>query len=65
MSREYWHEVFQPSLEAYASGLTPNPDVKCNREIKFGKLFELLKSRHPEGNFWLATGTTDTSYVDS
>ncbi|RYG44728.1 tRNA 2-thiouridine(34) synthase MnmA, partial [archaeon] len=27
----YWHHVFQPFLEEYASGGTPNPDVACNR----------------------------------
>ena len=55
LSREYWTQVFQPALDAYASGDTPNPDVVCNREIKFGKLFERLKSRETQ-NWWLATG---------
>jgi tRNA-5-taurinomethyluridine 2-sulfurtransferase len=64
LSHEYWHDVFQPTLEAYTSGLTPNPDVMCNREIKFGRLFELLKAQHPKGDFWLATGITSVFYVD-
>ncbi|CAM9568819.1 unnamed protein product, partial [Sphacelaria rigidula] len=34
-SREYWTEVFAPSLEEITQGRTPNFDVWCNRFIKF------------------------------
>ena len=38
--REYWHEVFTPFLKAYQDGGTPNPDLSCNRHIKFGHFAE-------------------------
>jgi tRNA-specific 2-thiouridylase len=34
-SNEYWDKVFQYFIDEYARGRTPNPDVLCNREVKF------------------------------
>lgn len=37
--KEYWNDVFTPYVEDYANGLlTPNPDVDCNRHVKFNYL---------------------------
>lgn len=38
--KEYWNEVFSVLLEEYENGLTPNPDILCNRYIKFDSFFE-------------------------
>jgi tRNA-uridine 2-sulfurtransferase len=39
-SKEYRERVFENFLEEYAAGRTPNPDVLCNREIKFKSFLE-------------------------
>ncbi|ODN73065.1 tRNA (5-methylaminomethyl-2-thiouridylate)-methyltransferase [Cryptococcus amylolentus CBS 6039] len=53
LSKEYWSRVFEPAVGVWESGGTPNPDVDCNREIKFGALLDVLpkNDRH-----FLATG---------
>ena len=52
-SKEYWAGVFEHFLAEYAAGRTPNPDVLCNREIKF-KYF--LDAAHALGAEKIATG---------
>ena len=52
-AREYWDGVFAHFLAEYAAGRTPNPDVLCNREIKF-KTF--LKHARTLGAEKIATG---------
>src|SRR5271155_3856910 len=36
LSEEYKNEVVEKMIAEYAAGITPNPDVLCNRSIKFG-----------------------------
>jgi tRNA U34 2-thiouridine synthase MnmA/TrmU len=31
LSNDYWMRVFEPAIEAWDRGGTPNPDVSCNR----------------------------------
>jgi tRNA-specific 2-thiouridylase len=42
-SSEYRDRVFARFLSEYAAGRTPNPDVLCNREIKFGVCLEYMR----------------------
>ncbi|KAH3663861.1 hypothetical protein OGAPHI_005264 [Ogataea philodendri] len=54
--KEYWSDVFEPMLEMYRRGLTPNPDVGCNKYVKFGKMVEHLTKKMSQDNWWLVTG---------
>lgn len=42
-AKEYYDRVFKYFLEEYKRGRTPNPDVLCNREVKFGPFLEQAK----------------------
>lgn len=52
-SREYRERVFAAFLDGYRAGVTPNPDVLCNREIKFGSF---LRHAQRLGAERIATG---------
>ncbi len=51
--QQYWDSVFSHFIEELKAGYTPNPDVLCNREIKFKALFQKAKEL---GADFLATG---------
>ena len=66
--REYWDKVTRYTMEKVRAGLTPNPDVMCNRLIKFGAFdekaghdYDLIATGHYaqteiiDGKKWLAT----------
>lgn len=50
---EYWDNVFEHFLEEYKAGRTPNPDILCNREIKFKVFLDYAKVLGAE---YIATG---------
>ncbi|MCH9613784.1 MAG: tRNA-specific 2-thiouridylase MnmA [Chlamydiia bacterium] len=51
--KDYWDRVFKEFLDRLKEGVTPNPDVLCNREIKFSALYQRAKTL---GADYLATG---------
>jgi len=53
LEKEYKEKVFNYMISGYASGKTPNPDVMCNREIKFGVFLEKALKL---GTDYVATG---------
>lgn len=52
-SYEYWERVFTQFLHEYEIGLTPNPDILCNREIKFKEFLSHAITLHADA---IATG---------
>jgi tRNA-specific 2-thiouridylase len=68
---EYWDEVFEHFLSELRAGRTPNPDILCNREIKFRTFVEhaedlgaeriatghyVRRRENPDGTFSLLRG---------
>ncbi|MDO0874035.1 tRNA-specific 2-thiouridylase mnmA [Carnobacterium divergens] len=51
--KQYWDRVFQYFLDEYKLGRTPNPDVMCNKEIKFKAFLDYAMSL---GADYVATG---------
>lgn len=52
-AHEYWENVFSHFLRDYEAGRTPNPDILCNKEIKFK---EFLLQAETLGADYIATG---------
>lgn len=52
-SKQYWDGVFTHFIKEYAAGRTPNPDVLCNREIKFKYFLDAARELGADG---IATG---------
>ena len=50
---EYWDNVFEHFLAEYKAGRTPNPDIMCNKEIKFKAVLDYAKLL---GADYIATG---------
>lgn len=66
--KEYWEQVTRYTMEKVRAGFTPNPDVMCNRLIKFGAFdekvghaYDLIATGHyaqtevADGKKWLVT----------
>ena len=51
--KEYWDHVFSYFLSEYKSGRTPNPDIMCNKYIKFDSFLKFAKEH---GADYVATG---------
>jgi tRNA-specific 2-thiouridylase len=51
--KEYWDSVFTYFLEEYAKGRTPNPDILCNKHIKFKAFLDYAKKIDAD---YIATG---------
>lgn len=54
LEKEYKEGVIDYMIEEYRRGRTPNPDVMCNQEVKFGAFYTWVKRQDP--NAYLATG---------
>ncbi len=53
LEKEYKEGVIDYMIAEYSAGRTPNPDVMCNREVKFGAFWKWAKSQGAE---YVATG---------
>lgn len=51
--KEYWDDVFKNFIDEYAAGRTPNPDILCNKYIKFDAFLKFAKEK---GFDMIATG---------
>ncbi len=51
--KEYFERVVEYMLDGFKSGITPNPDIMCNQEIKFKLFYDVARSK---GADFIATG---------
>ena len=61
-AHEYWENVFEHFLTEYKAGRTPNPDILCNKEIKFKEFLlqaEALGAQFIATGHYAANGTRD------
>lgn len=67
-SAEYWDFVFEHFLSEHRAGRTPNPDILCNREIKFKRFFEHAQSigadKIATGHYASISTQQDTFFLD-
>lgn len=56
---EYWNQVVKYTMDKVRAGLTPNPDVMCNRLIKFGAFHEKMGHNYD----YIATGHYATTTI--
>ncbi len=61
LQKEYWDNVVGYAIERVKRGLTPNPDVMCNRLIKFGAFHERIGHEYD----YVATGHYATRIEDA
>jgi len=63
ITKDFTKEVYDYFVNSYLEGTTPNPCVKCNRQIKFGKMLDFAKEHNAS---YLATGhyaKTDGKFI--
>lgn len=63
LADKFTHEIYDYFVDSYLEGTTPNPCVKCNKQIKFGAM---LKFAQEHGASYLATGhyvKTDGEFI--
>jgi len=54
VEKEFEKKVIHPFINDYKKGLTPNPCAICNKQIKFGFLFDIMQKHYPQSFY--ATG---------
>lgn len=54
LEKEYKQGVIDYMIDEYRNGRTPNPDVMCNREVKFGAFYRWVKQQDKDA--YIATG---------